>query len=102
MKYVNAFFLSLILTVLIACGGGSSNQESTKSGTGEESSISGCQTEADCVPASCCHPKECILASNAPDCEEAMCTTDCKEGTMDCGKGTCSCVQGACTVKWAN
>jgi hypothetical protein len=61
-----------------------------------------CQTDADCVPAECCHPKACVIKSKAPDnCADMMCTAECVEGTMDCGKGSCGCKEGECVVNWA-
>ena len=66
------------------------------------SSTTPCQSDEDCVPATCCHPKTCVDKSAAPkDCAEMMCSDDCAEGTMDCGKGRCGCTEGACVVNWA-
>ncbi len=49
-----------------------------------------CTTDADCVPAECCHPTTCVAASAKQDCSSTMCTMDCKSGTMDCFGG-CLC-----------
>jgi hypothetical protein len=57
-----------------------------------------CTTDADCVPASCCHPDACVARAQAPDCSDTMCTTDCRYGTMDCGGG-CFCQQGTCAAR---
>lgn len=57
-----------------------------------------CQTDADCVPAQCCHPSSCVLASAAPECADTMCTEVCEGGTMDCGQGHCACQSGTCAV----
>src|SRR5690606_16397096 len=54
-----------------------------------------CQTDADCVPASCCHPDQCVPKDEAPDCSDTFCTRDCRGGTLDCG-GRCLCRQGVC------
>jgi hypothetical protein len=55
-----------------------------------------CATDADCVAATCCHPKTCVAKAQAPSCEGMMCTLDCRAGTMDCGGGKCVCRDGAC------
>ncbi|MCB9591293.1 MAG: hypothetical protein H6719_01065 [Sandaracinaceae bacterium] len=57
-----------------------------------------CETDADCVPAGCCHSAACVATSNAPTCEEVMCTTDCQYGTLDCG-GACLCHEGRCAAR---
>jgi len=53
-------------------------------------------SEEICVPASCCHPTECVLESEAPNCTNMICTTECKPGTLDCGQGHCEFVDGKC------
>ncbi len=58
-----------------------------------------CETDADCVPGECCHPKTCVAATNAPDCTDMMCTMDCRGGTMDCGWGNCICREGKCAAR---
>ncbi len=55
-----------------------------------------CETAEDCVPAQCCHPTECIHISLAPNCEDVVCTMECRPGTMDCGQGYCDCIDGEC------
>ena len=57
-----------------------------------------CETDADCVPAACCHAAACVAAGNAPDCADVMCTADCQYGTMDCGGG-CLCHEGRCAAR---
>ncbi len=57
-----------------------------------------CTTDADCVPAACCHPSACVAQSNAPSCGDVMCTMDCQPGTMDCGGG-CLCHEGRCAAR---
>lgn len=57
-----------------------------------------CKTDADCVPAECCHPKTCVAKGSAPNCSDMMCTKECRGGTMDCGGG-CFCQQGQCAAR---
>jgi hypothetical protein len=57
-----------------------------------------CKTDADCVPAQCCHATACVSKEGAPDCSKTMCTKECRGGTMDCGGG-CHCQQGKCAAK---
>lgn len=59
-----------------------------------------CSANADCAPAQCCHATSCVAKSAAPDCKGAMCTMDCRPGTMDCG-GACRCVEGNCKAELA-
>lgn len=56
----------------------------------------GCLTDADCVPASCCHPDSCTPAVRAPNCTDIVCTEECVPGTLDCGQGHCACMNGSC------
>lgn len=55
-----------------------------------------CQADEDCVPATCCHPDDCVNLANRPDCEGIMCTMECAPNTMDCGQGYCACVDNEC------
>ncbi len=57
-----------------------------------------CKTDADCVPAECCHPKTCVAKGSAPSCGGVMCTKECRGGTMDCGGG-CHCDKGSCAAR---
>ena len=57
-----------------------------------------CQTDADCVPAGCCHAAACVARANAPACGDAMCTEECRFGTLDCG-GACLCHEGHCAAR---
>ena len=57
-----------------------------------------CTTDADCVPATCCHPTTCVAKSAAPDCSATMCTKECRAGTLDCG-GSCLCNAGRCDAR---
>lgn len=83
--------------------------------TGEEASASGleqpdfgsldvlmtdvaCQSDADCVKDSCCHATSCVAIADAPDCSGAVCTLECRGGTMDC-YGGCMCQDGRCAAR---
>jgi len=57
-----------------------------------------CTSDADCVPAECCHAAACVGRASAPDCGDAMCTMECRYGTMDCG-GSCLCHEGRCAAR---
>lgn len=57
-----------------------------------------CTTDEDCVPAGCCHAAACVARANAPSCGDAMCTMECRAGTMDCGGG-CLCQNGHCAAR---
>ena len=65
-----------------------------ETGNSEESE---CVVDEDCVPATCCHPSECVSVYNAPDCSSALCSQVCS-GPLDCNAGYCSCVNGKCNV----
>jgi hypothetical protein len=115
-QMMNTFGSTLLLGVLLAsCGSSSNNKEAANAETGQEPKAAAasdpapvgtaavstaCQADADCVKDKCCHAAACIAVSSAKDCSDAMCTEDCKPGTMDCGKGSCACVNGECAVKW--
>jgi hypothetical protein len=55
-----------------------------------------CTTNADCVPAQCCHPTSCVNKATKTVCN-VMCTMSC-EGPLDCGAGSCGCTNGRCSV----
>lgn len=57
-----------------------------------------CETDADCVPAGCCHTAACVSREHAPSCEDVMCTADCQFNTLDCG-GACLCHEGRCAAR---
>lgn len=59
--------------------------------------IGECQTDEDCVAASCCHATTCISIDKKPECKGIFCTEDCS-GPLDCGTGYCGCVNGKCLV----
>ena len=65
---------------------------------GEDGDVQACASDADCVPAQCCHPTSCTLAGTAPDCSDVACTEECQGGTLDCGQGHCACQDGQCTA----
>ena len=50
-----------------------------------------------CVPATCCHPTECVLSEQAPDCSKAICTAVCS-GPLDCNAGHCEFINNKCAV----
>jgi len=52
--------------------------------------------EVKCVPATCCHPTECVSVDEAPNCDGVMCTEECRAGTLDCGQGSCEFVDDKC------
>lgn len=57
-----------------------------------------CQSDADCVKDSCCHATSCVAVADAPDCSAAVCTLECRGGTMDC-YGGCVCQEGRCAAR---
>ena len=48
-----------------------------------------------CVPATCCHPTECVDESLAPNCSSIGCGMVCQPNTLDCG-GECYAENGQC------
>jgi len=80
--------------------GDGNDEGANESGGGEDLVLSddACETDADCVPAECCHAAACVAQANAPACEDAMCTMDCRYGTLDCG-GRCLCHDGRCAAR---
>ncbi|MFO7567031.1 MAG: hypothetical protein R6X02_30585 [Enhygromyxa sp.] len=57
-----------------------------------------CQSDAECVKDSCCHASSCVAIADAPDCSAAVCTLECRGGTMDC-YGGCVCQAGRCAAR---
>ena len=55
-----------------------------------------CNSDSDCVPASCCHPSSCVNINFKPDCTGIRCTMECAPETMDCGQGSCVCKNNKC------
>jgi hypothetical protein len=58
-----------------------------------------CASDADCVPAACCHSKTCVAKAQKASCAGTMCTMDCRGGTLDCGGGKCLCKDGVCAAE---
>lgn len=56
-----------------------------------------CETDTDCVPATCCHATDVINKNFAPDCSDMMCTMSC-ETALDCGRGKPVCKDGICEI----
>jgi len=57
-----------------------------------------CTTNADCVPATCCHPDSCVSIENSPDCNDIFCTQECAPNTLDCRQGSCRCINNQCNA----
>ncbi|MBI4017521.1 MAG: hypothetical protein HY366_01090 [Candidatus Aenigmarchaeota archaeon] len=57
-----------------------------------------CTSDADCVPAECCHPTDAVNRNSAPICDNVFCTQVCAPDTLDCGQGEIRCVANKCTV----
>ncbi len=114
-QMMNVWGFAILLGMFVVSCGSTANKDATNAETGGDpkaaagdpapqvaaSASSGCQSDSDCVKDKCCHAAACVSASSAKDCSDAMCSQDCKEGTMDCGKGSCACIDGTCAVKWS-
>jgi hypothetical protein len=59
-----------------------------------------CHSDADCIPATCCHAAACMSVEKAKPCT-LMCTQVCMPGTIDCG-GACLCHRGHCAARPGN
>ena len=61
-----------------------------------------CNSDSDCVGATCCHPRICINKAFAPNCKRAICTMLMTPGTLDYGH--CSCINHTCEaiINWNN
>lgn len=59
--------------------------------------IEECQTDSDCVPATCCHPEQCVAKEKAPNCGVLFCSQVC-QGPLDCEAGSCGCINNKCGV----
>lgn len=55
-----------------------------------------CLTDADRIPAQCCHPTSYMNRASVHVCNFA-CTASC-ERPLDCGAGSCGCVDASCSV----
>ena len=82
----------LILVFLIGCA-----NDATPIVPDEPTSALSCTTDSDCVKASCCHATSCVAKEDAPNCEDTMCSLDCKVDTTDCGGG-CYCDEDKCST----
>ena len=105
LSIVSALFFA------VACGSSQGSTQEPVTGSGEPAPITveatpasseglvigtdACTTDADCVPDGCCHPSACVAQANARACDDVMCTTECRFGTLDCG-GSCLCHEGHC------
>ncbi|MBX3252127.1 MAG: hypothetical protein KF901_33440 [Myxococcales bacterium] len=108
------FALGFVLVFGLACGGDDPAEPTTihiqapdeggeapepTNGEGELAvGEDACETDDDCVPAECCHAAACVAQANAPNCEDMMCTQECRYGTLDCG-GRCLCHEGRCAAR---
>jgi hypothetical protein len=59
-----------------------------------------CESDADCMPAACCHASACMSRDRGRPCA-MMCTQVCQPGTIDCGGG-CLCYKGHCAAQLGN
>ena len=55
-------------------------------------------TDADCVPATCCHATAAVPKNLAPECENNICTQECVPNTLDCGQGEIRCLENNCQI----
>ena len=58
-----------------------------------------CMVNEDCVAATCCHADSCAAKENAPNCEDILCSMECRPYTMDCGQGSCICRDHKCAAE---
>jgi len=84
-------FIAIIVIIVLAIFALSAPKQNT-------SAKDFCNTDSDCVPASCCHSNSTVNKAFAPDCGKVFCTEECRTGTLDCGFGTIKCVNSKCTV----
>jgi len=89
MKYLLALILVTSILFLVACN------TTTKTEVPPEKF---CNSASECVPASCCHPKDAVNSAYAPNCQGMMCTMNCEPGTLDCGQGEIKCIDNQCTA----
>ena len=64
----------------------------------EEKDLTYCETDSDCMEATCCHPTEVVNKRFAPDCSGTPCTMSCV-GPLDCGAGRPACENNRCTIE---
>ncbi len=58
-----------------------------------------CMVNEDCVAATCCHADSCAAKENAPNCEDILCSMECRPYTMDCEQGRCVCRNHKCAAE---
>ena len=99
---MRAVFVVLIAAILVGCltppAASVNSPGSNTVGTDGEKRV--CKADADCVAEQCCHPTSSVNTLNAPECGEAVCTLDCKPGTVDCGQGYFACASGQCVAMY--
>ncbi len=119
--WIRRAFLGVVIAFSLGCGSGCGSQQGESaahpepvvapapdpivSDPGEaatEATIvvgtDACNTDADCVPSGCCHPTACGSRAHQPACGDAVCTSECRYGTLDCG-GACLCQGGLCAAR---
>ncbi len=73
------------------------NGEDTGTDGEENPDLAYCETDSDCVGATCCHPNAVVNREYAPDCSAVLCTLECS-GPLDCGCGRPACENNRCTI----
>jgi hypothetical protein len=56
-------------------------------------------SDPECAGGDCCHSTFCVLATDAPVCDNATCTEECRSGTLDCGYGRCVYDRDSCNCR---
>ena len=64
----------------------------------QNTDIYSCNYDSDCIAEQCCHATSAINKNFAPNCKEAICTMECRGGTLDCGYGEIKCTSKKCAV----
>jgi hypothetical protein len=59
--------------------------------------LTSCKTDADCVPATCCHPTSVVNQKYAPDCAAIACDLSCQV-PLDCGEAKIACQNNKCVI----
>lgn len=60
--------------------------------------LTACKTDAECVPATCCHPTSVVNQKYAPDCAAIACDMSCQV-PLDCGGAKIACQNNKCVIK---
>ena len=63
----------------------------------EKEVIDYCESDNNCVRATCCHATNVVNKNYAPDCIGVACTFDCS-GPLDCGAGYPACENNKCVI----